>query len=71
MERRQRDECKVVRALYRGYAIEGERRGRIWRVRVRPLRPELPILGRHSLLKPSWTEAVTEARARIDHILFV
>jgi hypothetical protein len=34
----------------------------MWRVRVRPLRPELPILGRHSLLKPSWTEAVTEAR---------
>jgi hypothetical protein len=26
------------------------------------LRPDLPILGRHSLLKPSWTEAVTEAR---------
>jgi hypothetical protein len=33
------------------------------------LRPDLPILGRHSLLKPSWPEAVTEARARIDHIL--
>jgi hypothetical protein len=43
----------------------------MWRVRVRPLRPELPILGRHSLLKPSWTEAVTEARAHIDHILLV
>jgi hypothetical protein len=35
------------------------------------LRPDLPILGRHSLLKPSWTEAVSEARARIDHILVV
>jgi hypothetical protein len=33
------------------------------------LRPDLPILGRHSLLKRSWTEAVSEARARIDHIL--
>jgi hypothetical protein len=33
------------------------------------LRPDLPILGHHSLLKPSWTEAVTEARARIEHIL--
>jgi hypothetical protein len=69
MEMRQQDACDVVRALYRGYSIEGERRGRIWRVRVRPLRPDLPILGRHSLLKPSWTEAVTEARARVDHIL--
>jgi hypothetical protein len=35
------------------------------------LRPDLPILGRHSLLKPSWTEAVTEARPRIDHILLI
>jgi hypothetical protein len=69
MERRQRDAGEVVRALYREYAIEGERRGRIWRVRVRPMRPDLPNLGCHSLLKPSWTEAVSEARARIDHIL--
>jgi hypothetical protein len=38
-------------------------------VRVRPMRPDLPNLGCHSLLKPSWTEAVSEARARIDHIL--
>jgi hypothetical protein len=57
------------RTLYRGYTIEGEQRGRIWRVRVRPLRPELPILGSHSLLKPSWPEAVAEARARIDWLL--
>jgi len=35
------------------------------------LRPDLPILGRHSLLKPGWTEAVTEARARIDRILLI
>jgi hypothetical protein len=52
-----------------GYAIEGEPRGKIWRLRVPSLRPDLPILGRHSVLKPSWPEALAEARARIDHVL--
>jgi hypothetical protein len=33
------------------------------------MRPELPILGRHSLLKPSWPEAVAEAKSRIDWLL--
>jgi hypothetical protein len=58
-----------TRKLYRGYTIEGERRGRLWRVRVRPLRPDLPILGRHSVLKPSWPEGLAEARSRIDRLL--
>jgi hypothetical protein len=68
-EERQRNGYHVSRTHYRGYAIEGERRGRIWRLRVRPLRPDLPILGRHSLLRPSWAEGVAEAQARIDWIL--
>jgi hypothetical protein len=57
------------RTLYRGYELEGDQRGRIWRITVRPIRPELPILGTHSVLRPTWPEAVAEAQARIDHLL--
>jgi hypothetical protein len=60
-------------ARYRGYLIEGELKGDSWLLRVRPLRPDLPILGfstfhvAHSM----WNRALDEARERIDALLAV
>jgi hypothetical protein len=59
----------TTNTTYRGYVIEGEQRGRIWRVTAHPLHPDLPILGRHSLLRPSLQEAVADVRALIDRVL--
>ena len=52
---------------YRGYNIDGNTQGRDWSVEVHPVTPDLPILRR--VIHPAWTEALIEARARIDALL--
>ena len=56
---------------YRGYDIAGNTQGRGWSVEVHPVAPDLPILRRAVFLviHPAWTEALIEARARIDALL--
>jgi hypothetical protein len=56
---------------YRGYNIDGNTQGRGWSVEVHPVTPDLPILRRgvFRVIHPAWTEALIEARARIDAIL--
>jgi hypothetical protein len=68
--------CRAInaerwRAQYRGYKIEGEPLGLTWHVSVSPTTPDLPILGHHSFLALTWvwTEAIAEARRRIDRLL--
>jgi hypothetical protein len=60
-------------AHYRGYEIEAELDGR-WLVRVQPTRPDLPILAFSTFRVPhaaTLTEALDDARARIDAVLTV
>jgi hypothetical protein len=56
---------------YRGYNIDGKAQGRGWSVNVHPNTPDLPILRRAAfrVFHPAWTEALVEARARIDAML--
>jgi len=56
---------------YRGYNILGNTHGRGWSVEVHPGTPDLPILRQavFRVIHPAWTEALIEARARIDAIL--
>jgi hypothetical protein len=56
---------------YRGYNILGNTQGRGWSVEVHPDTPDLPILRRAGfrVIHPAWTEALVEARARIDAML--
>jgi hypothetical protein len=56
---------------YRGYNIDGNTHGRGWSVEVHPGTPDLPILRQavFRVIHPAWTEALIEARARIDAIL--
>ena len=58
-------------ARYRGYMITGDVNGRGWCIETHPTRPDLPILRRASfrVVDPSWTQAVGEARARIDAVV--
>jgi len=55
---------------YYGYRIRAELRGTDWLVKVEPTHPDLPILSHRSFLvrNTSWSEAVNEARRRIDRI---
>ena len=56
---------------YRGYDIDGNVQGRGWSVEVHPNTPDLPILRRavFRVMHPAWTEALVQARARIDAML--
>ena len=56
---------------YRGYNIEGNTQRRGWSVEVHPNTPDLPILRRavFRVIHPAWTEALVEARARVDTML--
>ena len=56
---------------YRGYNIDGNAQERGWSVEVHPNTPDLPILRRaiFRVIHPAWTEALVEARARIDAML--
>ena len=56
---------------YRGYIIDGKTQGRGWSVEVHPNTPDLPILRRaiFRVIHPAWTEALGEARSRIDAML--
>ena len=49
----------------------GDLNGRGWCIETHPTRPDLPILRRASfrVVDPSWTQAVGEARARIDAVV--
>ena len=53
---------------YRGYNIDGNMQARRWSVEVHPNTPDLPILRRavFRVIHPAWTEALVQARARID-----
>jgi hypothetical protein len=59
------------RSKYRGYAIGVERKGRTWLVSVSPTRADLPILHSYSFepVVRSETEAVAEAKSRVDRVL--
>ena len=56
---------------YRGYSIDGKTQSRGWSVEVHPDTPDLPILrgAAFRVIHPAWTEALVEARARIDAML--
>jgi hypothetical protein len=56
------------RECYRGYQISGELERSKWRLHIKPLRPDLPILGKGALSAqyPDWNAALRAARHRID-----
>ena len=58
-------------AFYRGYRIEGEKERHGWLLRIRPVKPELPILPRSEFPtnQKTWPEAVGEATAHINALL--
>ena len=60
-------------AVYRGYTIRAEPRGRYWNVSVSPMRADLPILFEHSFAEPisDWENVIGEAVRRIDLALSV
>ena len=58
-------------AHYRGYRIEGESDGQSWLLRVRPTKPNLPVLWLSSfrVVEPTWDRALSEAHEHIDAML--
>lgn len=60
-------------AVYRGYTIRAEARGRRWDVSVSPMRPDLPIIFTQSFTAPisDWENVIGEAVRRIDRVLAV
>ena len=60
-------------AVYRGYTIRAEARGRYWDVSVSPMRPDLPILFKESFAAPlsDWENVIGEAVRRIDRALAI
>jgi hypothetical protein len=61
-----------VRAVgIKAFLHQRNTQGRGWSVEVRPVTPDLPILRRavFRVIHPAWTEALIEARARIDAML--
>jgi hypothetical protein len=59
------------RASYRGYSLEISKCLAGWTLRVHPMRPELPILARHTftVASPRKDEAIAAAHKRIDLVL--
>jgi hypothetical protein len=60
-------------AVYRGYTIRTEAKGRCWDVSVSPTRPDLPIIFERSFTAPisDWENVIGEAVHRIDRVLAV
>jgi hypothetical protein len=59
------------RGSYRGYSLEISKCLAGWTLRVHPMRPELPILARHTftVASPRKDEAIAAAHKRIDLLL--
>jgi hypothetical protein len=60
-------------AVYRGYTIRAEAKGRRWDVSVSPTRPDLPIIFKRSFTAPKsdWENVIGEAVHQIDRVLSV
>jgi hypothetical protein len=60
-------------AVYRGYTIRAEAKGRCWDVSVSPTRPDLPIILKRSFIAPNpdWENVIGETVHRIDQVLSV
>jgi hypothetical protein len=58
---------------YRGYRIEADRKDHYWRLRVHPVRADVPILGQPTFTVPEPTvdDAISTAKSRIDRLLAV
>jgi hypothetical protein len=55
--------------VYRGYSVNVEQVYRKWRAIVSPTRSDLPILWCPALYYDTESEAVTDAKRRVDEIL--